>query len=129
MRDNWVSDEMMRMTIGRPSSHAVITGLTNDHMPRRHFLVITEVDGEREYEIEHDDCPTEEIASIPGLGFEGSYEIYTCAVGVLALESTDFKSEEWNLPPGRYEIEARHEYTPSTPNGPAEWDVWLEVVE
>ena len=93
-----------------------------------HYLVVSECDGERDYEIEHPDCPTTEWD--PGIGGIPVLE-YRCGVGDLWMAvGRDAVSDIETLAPGRYPVSVHVEHTPSLPtNGGEEWDAWIEVVE
>lgn len=94
-----------------------------------HYLVVTECDGERDYEIEHPGCPTEEWDT----GHEGIPPVlsYLCGVGDLwSGAGTDAVPNIETLPVGRYAVAVHVDHSPATPwNGGEEWDAWIEVVE
>jgi len=92
-----------------------------------HFLVVADADGEREWEVEHDpNCPYEEQSSF--LDPPGTFvRHYTCAIGEQVFWAGADAFVGGIPDPGRYPIYAEFSHTPSTPNGPAEWDAWIEV--
>lgn len=95
-----------------------------------HFLVVSEPEpGVREYEIEHPGCPTHEPHGQPPEGIPLSLA-YDCEVGRIADSGIEYVvADIVKLAPGRYPIHAEFSHSPSTVNGPEEWDAWLEVGE
>jgi hypothetical protein len=95
----------------------------------RHWLVVTEFEGERDYEIEHDGCPTEEWET----GLDGVLPVveHSCDVGqVWSAVGRDAVSDIEDITPGRYPISIHVEHYPSLPtNDGEEWDVWLAIAE
>lgn len=91
-----------------------------------HLLIVSECDGERDYEICHPEgCPTE-----PDDDFVIGGSFHTCDVGQLWVGAGhDGIPDVEELTPGRYPIRVHVEHTPSLPtNGGEEWDAWIEVV-
>ena len=110
---------MARMTPG--NSHDEHSA-ANDH-----WLVVSEFDGERDYEIEHDGCVEHEEPT----GVEGipPFCYYLCGVGELwAAAGHDAVPDIDTIPVGRHPVAVHVEHTPSLPtNGGEEWDAWIEV--
>lgn len=88
-----------------------------------HILVVTGEGEDTRYELEHlSECETYD--HLNGSGIE-------CGVGFVL----DGEGEPWaytrnhdiHLPAGRYEVRFDHHTYPATPNGPEEYDAWLEV--